>query len=84
MESAWPEPPPAMYAEPSAGVRHIVKAFAFITTETLPNLEEQSGARHLSLGKSGLGLAVSRAAVQLPLAPPRPCPTPALQIGEKQ
>jgi hypothetical protein len=25
-----------MSAEPSAGVRHIVKAFAFITTETLP------------------------------------------------
>jgi len=45
MESAWPELPPAMSAEPPAGVRAGVKAFALITTETLPNREEQNGVQ---------------------------------------
>ena len=33
MVCAWPEPPPAMSAEPTAGVRIGVKAFVLITTE---------------------------------------------------
>ena len=34
MVSAWPEPPSAMYAERSAGVRDGMEAFAFGTTKT--------------------------------------------------
>jgi hypothetical protein len=41
MVSAWPEPPNAKSAATSAGVWHIVKAFAFSTTERLPNREER-------------------------------------------
>src|SRR4029078_10284522 len=37
MASAWQGPPPSTSAEPPAGGRAGVKAFALITTETLPN-----------------------------------------------
>ena len=37
MVSAWPEPPSAMSAEKSAGVRDGMQAFAFGTSETPPN-----------------------------------------------
>jgi hypothetical protein len=36
MVSAWPEPPSAMSAERSAGVRDGMEAFALGTTETPP------------------------------------------------
>jgi len=37
MVSAWPEPPSAMSAEKSAGVRDGMEALAFGGTETPPN-----------------------------------------------
>jgi hypothetical protein len=37
MVSAWPEPPSAMSAEKSAGVRDGMEAFALTTTKTPPN-----------------------------------------------
>ena len=39
MVCAWPEPPSAMAAEPSAGVRDGMEAFAFGTTETPGKVE---------------------------------------------
>jgi hypothetical protein len=46
MVSAWPEPPSAMSAEKSAGVRDGMQALAFGGTETPPNrAEEQSGVQ---------------------------------------
>jgi hypothetical protein len=47
MVSAWPEPPSAMSAEPSAGVRDGMEVFAFGTTDTPTNRagEEQSGVQ---------------------------------------
>ena len=45
MVSAWPEPPPAMSAEKSAGVRDGMETFALTITNTPPNYagEEQNG-----------------------------------------
>jgi len=47
MVSAWPEPPSAMSAEKSAGVRDGMEAFALSTTKTPPNCagQEQSGIK---------------------------------------
>ena len=47
MVSAWPEPPSAMSAEKSAGVRDGMQAFAFGTSETPPNgAGEESGVQN--------------------------------------
>ena len=61
MASAWQGPPPATSAEPPAGVRAGVKAFALITTETLPNRagEEESGVQ-VALNLRGRLLGNSR------------------------
>jgi len=55
MVSAWPEPPSAMSAEKSAGVRDGMEAFALSTTKTPPNCagQEQSGIQ------AALGMAAS-------------------------